>query len=177
MRRQNVPGYEGRFQPSTATVENPYDGQREERLSNTAENPTLAMFNMKRNGRRVIDEAQLRAAMEVHGLWRRLHGKSHGVIDPSNEPVDVSMSGRDWTPMQESAGRRLAGLRDHLGQRMYRLTILVAGQEMPPSMLTATMLGIDTPTRADHKYIARLYRDTLTSAAEFFGFVTAGSDS
>ena len=158
--------------PGTMAAEDPWDGQRTAIPANLAENPTLAMFNTKRRGRRLIDEAQLRAAMEVHRLWRRLHWRSSGVVDPSNEPVDVSTSSRDWTPIQEGAGRRLAALREHLGQKPYRLTVLVAGQEIAPRLLTATMLGVDQPTEADHKYMSRYYRDTLGSAAEFFGFVS-----
>lgn len=158
--------------PGMIAAEDPWDGKPVSIPANLAENPTLAMFNTKRRGKRLIDEAQLRAAMEVHRLWRRLHGRSPGVVDPSNEPVDVSPSGRDWTPVQENAGRRLAALRGHLGQKPYRLTILVAGHEIAPRLLTAPLLGVNEPTEADHKYMSRYYRETLGSAAEFFGFVS-----
>lgn len=166
------PGFDGRLRIGSTQTESPWDGKRETVPANLAENPTLAMFNTKRRGKRLVDEAQLRAAMEVHRLWRQLHGKSVGVIDPSNEPVDVSVAGRDWTPKQEGAGRRLAGLRAFLGQKPYRLMVLVAGQEIPPRLLTGTMLDVEEPTEVDHKYVSRFYRDTLGSAAEFFGFVS-----
>lgn len=176
MRQRQTPraGFDGQLHIGSTQAESPWDGKRETVPANLAENPTLAMFNTKRRGRRLVDEAQLRAAMEVHRLWRQLHGKSVGVIDPSNEPVDVSVSGRDWSPRQEGAGRRLAGLRAFLGQKPYRLMVLVAGQEIPPRLLTGTMLGVEEPTEADHKYVSRFYRDTLGSAAEFFGFVSEG---
>lgn len=164
----NTPGYDGKYLPGEATVENPYDGELETGCKNFAENPTLEMYN-----RGLVDGAALAASNEVHRLRLAMSGGSQGVIDPSNEPVDVSQRGKDWTQRQFDAAKKLISLRDSMKARDWLLVVMVAGEQMQPSIVAGWWREVPPEkriTKHDKLETAKDYRSLLESVARAWGY-------
>lgn len=172
--RKRQPGYEGKYLPGNAVVENPYAATNPSKPTveagrNYAESPSAMLFK-----RGDIDAAQERA----DGKFRRLYeasqgGKSEGVIDPSNEPVDNSRGrGDGFTDRRLKAIAELDRLKNILGSIDYRIMCQVSGNRLSLTEVASIWDRSDNPSKAMRLYIGRRYKDGLLVLAREFGYVS-----
>lgn len=154
-----APGYDGRREPITATVDDPFaPGQREVVVMNARES-TLATLR----SRGCIGEAQARAGDCFRQIYEAM-GERNGAIDPSRTPVDTSGPGDASTDARLDAGRELTRIKAQLAPLHYGLVRAICGE----GKSTAEVLGGD-PTKHECRKLLRELRIALDKLARLFG--------
>lgn len=114
--------------------------------------------------KKLLDEAQVRAADKFRALWETMGGAGAGAIDYSREYVDGGKGPQTITERQLLAGQELARCRKLLGLRGFTLIRAVCGEGQ--SLWDIGSKRRDRDTAADN------LRACLDDLANMWGFQT-----
>lgn len=170
-RRQTRPGFNGRMEVRDTTVDNPYDNPRAPYVDTQRNIRECPADTLKAQGH--INEAEHRASNQFRRLYEASQGgKSQGVIDPSNEPVDCSApQGDRYTDRQRQAARELGRLSAALGKLDYQICVHVCGDGRTIKEV-ATIFEQGEPSRKTRLEFGDRFRRALTVLAQEFGLAS-----
>lgn len=180
-KKTKAAGWQPKQKLVSVMVDNPYhnkdhyqpktDGDENSDASNPVK--VSAKFNLKESPigllahRRIINEAQVRAAAEFRKLWETMGGAGVRAMDYSIDAVDGGGIADPISHHQMDAAKKLRDLRKHVGIRPYDILVKIVGQG-----IEITTLG---KTQRERLTISDYLKDGLEDSAKFWGFETRQS--